>query len=44
MAPLYGTFPLVEVHDIAVSVGEHLDLDMARPTQIPLDEHCSITK
>ena len=29
--------PLAEVHDGAVRVGEHLDLDMARVIEVPLD-------
>ena len=37
MTPLDGAFALEQVHDVAVIVGEHLDLDVPRPLDEALD-------
>ena len=37
MAPLDGAVPFPEVDDVAVRVREHLDLDVARILDVPLD-------
>ena len=39
VAPLDRALPLAEVHDVAVLVGHHLDLDVAGRGQPPLGEH-----
>ena len=37
MAPLHRALALEEVHDVAVRVGEDLNLDVTRPLDQPLD-------
>ncbi len=39
MAPLDRAVALEQVQAVAVAVGEDLDLDMARPRQVLLDQH-----
>ncbi len=39
VAQLDGAVPLVQVDDVAVPIGEHLDFDVARPFDQLLDEH-----
>ncbi len=44
VAALGGALALVEVQGMAVRVGEHLDLDVARPLQVLLDQHAVVTE
>ena len=39
MAPLDRALPLAEVDDVPVRIGEHLDLDVPRILEVPLDVH-----
>ena len=41
---LDGALALAEVHGISVSVGEHLDLDVARLLDVPLNEQAVVAE
>ena len=44
MAALQRALALAEVHDGAVRVGEHLDLDVARALEVALDQHPGVAE
>ena len=44
VAPLDGAFALAQVDDVAVAVGQHLDLDVARLLDVALDEHAGVVE
>ena len=44
MAALHGAVAFVEVHHVAVVVGQYLDLDVARVLHVALEEHGAITE
>ena len=44
VAALRRTVALEQMHGVAVGVGEDLDLDMARPLQIALDQHAVVAE
>ena len=44
VAPLDRTLAFEQVHDGAVLIAEHLDLDVARRREVPLDEHGAVTE
>ena len=44
VAALQRALALTEVEDMAVGVGEHLDLDVARPLQVALGKHAAVAE
>ena len=44
VAPLDGAFALAQVDDIAVAVGQHLDLDVARLLDVALDKDARVVE
>src|SRR5690606_13174175 len=44
VAPLDGTIPLIEMHDIAVGVAENLDFHMPRPPDVAFEKYRSIAE
>ena len=42
MTPLYRALALAEVHDVAVVVADHLELDVLRVLQILFDVHVAV--
>ena len=44
MTPLHRALALAEVHDIAVMVAEHLELDVPRMLQILFDVHVAVRR
>ena len=44
MAPLQRAVALEEMHDVAVPVGEDLDLDVARREHVFLDQHARVAE
>ncbi len=44
VAPLRRAFALVEMHDVAVRVAEHLELDVARALDVAFEQHAIATE
>src|SRR5258708_39411655 len=44
VAPLHRAVALEEMHYIAAPVAEHLDLDVARPLEVALEQHAIVAE
>ena len=44
VAPLHGAVALAELDQVAVRVAEHLDLDVSRIGEVPLDVHRAVAE
>src|SRR5438477_8642853 len=44
MPALHGAFPLEQVYDVPMRIGEYLHFDVARPIEEPLDVQCPVAE